>query len=131
MVCLDTSVLVSIIRKDESIMERLKIESDRNSRVSTTVVSLCELYAGAYGSRQPQKELERVGNVISTLQILSLTERASRRYGELVNERILRQSPIGDFDLMISSIVMEYGESLATHNEKHFAIVPGLNVEVW
>ena len=131
MVCLDTSVLVSIIRKDERAIEKLKAEADNGAGVSTTIINLCELYAGAYGSNDPEKELERVKGIVSALRVLEMNEEASRKYGELVNSQSLRRNPIGDFDLMISCIAMEFGESLATRNSKHFARVPGLKLESW
>jgi predicted nucleic acid-binding protein len=102
MVCLDTSVLVSIIRKNRSALEKLRAESDEGNAVSTTVINLCELYSGAYGSRNHERELERVGSVVATLRILGLGSEASRKYGELLNDESLKKNPIGDFDLLIS-----------------------------
>jgi tRNA(fMet)-specific endonuclease VapC len=131
MVCLDTSVLVSIIRKDKNAIEKLRIESDRDANISTTIINLCELYGGAYRSKNPEKELEKVEAAISSLRILELTMGASLRYGNLLNSLSLRRNPIGDFDLLIASIVMEFGEPLATRNTEHFGRVPGLKLEIW
>lgn len=132
MVCLDTSVLVPIIRKEKGILERLRAESEENDlSISTTMINLCELYNGAFGSNNPQRELEKVQSLASTLRVLDLNDSASRRYGELVNSRTLKKNPIGDFDLMISCIAMEFGETLVTRNAEHFARVPGLKMETW
>ena len=70
-------------------------------------------------------------SVVSTLRVLDLNDGASRRFGELVNNVILKKSPIGDFDLMISCIALEFGESLATRNTEHFRRVPSLKIETW
>ena len=59
MVCLDTSVLVPIIRKEKKVIERLRMEAENGTDISTTMISLCELYTGAYGSNNPQKELKK------------------------------------------------------------------------
>jgi tRNA(fMet)-specific endonuclease VapC len=131
MVCLDTSVLVSIIRKDRATLEKLRSEAENGTAISTTIINLCELFAGAYGSRDQGKELERVRGIVSTLRVLELSEEASRKYGELVNNQVLKRNPIGDFDLLISCIAMESDESLATRNKEHFGRVPGLKVESW
>jgi tRNA(fMet)-specific endonuclease VapC len=131
MVCLDTSVLVALIRKDPAAIEGLRAEADGGGVVSTTVVSLCELYSGAYGSKDPQKELIRVRDLISNLRLLELNEGAARRYGELANDATLKREPIGDFDLIIASIALEQDEKLATRNIKHFSRVPGLVTEGW
>lgn len=129
MVCLDTSVLVPIIRKEKAVLERLRTETDLS--VSTTMINLCELYRGVYGSKNPERELEKVQSLASTLRILDLNDGAGRRYGELVNSAALKRNPIGDFDLIISCIAMEFGETLITRNTEHFGRVPGLKIDTW
>ena len=131
MVCLDTSVLIPIIRKEKKVVERLRIEAENVASISTTTINLCELYAGVYGSNNLQKELEKVQSIISTLRVLDLNAGASRRYGELINSGILKKNPIGDFDLMIACIALEFGEPLATRNATCFERVPGLKIETW
>jgi len=131
LVCLDTSVLVPLLRKEESALNRLRSEADRGSRVLTTVVSLCELYAGAYASRDPPKELKKVERLLSRLEILELTKQASRKYGELLNYPAIRTQPIGDFDLIIAAIALSAEEALSTRDPEHFGRVPGLVVEQW
>ena len=131
MVCLDTSVLVALIRKDQAAIDGLTAEAERGGTVSTTVVNLCELYSGAYGSKNPQKELAKVQDLVSNLGLLELDAGAAKRYGELVNDATLKRAPIGDFDLIIASIALEQEEKLVTRNVKHFSRVPGLVTEQW
>ncbi len=131
MVCLDTSVLVSLIRKDQAAIDGLTAEAERGGTVSTTVVNLCELYSGAYGSKNPQKELAKVQDLVSDLGLLELDAGSAKRYGELVNDTTLKRAPIGDFDLIIASIALEQEEKLVTRSVKHFSRVPGLVTERW
>ena len=131
MVCLDTSVLVALIRKDQSALDALEGEARRGGAVSTTAVNLCELYAGAYGAKDPAKELSKVDELIAKLGVLELGTEVAKRYGELTREDALRKEPIGDFDMIIASIALESKERLATRNVKHFSRVPGLVVERW
>jgi tRNA(fMet)-specific endonuclease VapC len=131
MVCLDTSVLVALIRRDQAAIDGLTAEAERGGTVSTTVVNLCELYSGAYGSKNPQKELAKVQDLVSNLGLLELDAGAAKRYGELVNDATLKRAPIGDFDLIIASIALEQEEKLVTRNVKHFSRVPGLTTEQW
>ena len=131
MVCLDTSVLVALIRKDQAAIDGLTAEAERGGTVSTTVVNLCELYSGAYGSKNPQKESAKVQDLVSHLGLLELDAGAAKRYGELVNDATLRRPLIGDFDLIIASIALEQEEKLVTRNVKHFSRVPGLVTEQW
>ena len=131
MVCLDTSILVALIRRDQAAIDGLTAEAERGGTVSTTVVNLCELYSGAYGSKNPQKELAKVQDLVSNLGLLELDAGAAKRYGELVNDATLKRAPIGDFDLIIASIALERGEKLVTRDVKHFGRVPGLATEQW
>jgi tRNA(fMet)-specific endonuclease VapC len=131
MVCLDTSVVVAIIRKDRAATERLRSEVEGGGTLFTTVVSLCELYSGAFGARDPQKEVTKVEELCANLEILGLDQGAARRYGKLMHEDSLKQSPIGDSDLIIASIALQHGEKLVTRNVKHFSRVSGLVVEQW
>lgn len=131
MVCLDTSVLVALVRKDSQAVQRLTAESNGGAGLSTTIINLCELYAGAFASRDPKKELERVQGLISHLRVLELGVGAARRYGELVSSQGLKKEPIGDFDLMIGCIALEHNENIATRNLKHFGRIPGLIAERW
>jgi len=131
MVCLDTSILVALIRRDQAAIDGLTAEAERGGTVSTTVVNLCELYSGAYGSKNPQKELAKVQDLVSNLGLLELDAGAAKRYGELVNDATLKRAPIGDFDLIIASIALQQEEKLVTRDVKHFGRVPGLATEQW
>jgi predicted nucleic acid-binding protein len=43
---------------------------------------------------------------------------------------VIREQPIGDFDLIIALIAPSHDEPLATRNIEHFGRVPGLKVEL-
>ena len=131
MVCLDTSVLIALLRNERSAMNKLQTEAAKGTRISTTPVNLCELYAGAYGSKNQLRELRRIKDLQEIIIILEFHAEACRRYGELVNDPYLRGKTIGDFDLIIASIAISHGEPLATRNVEHFQRIPGLNIELW
>jgi predicted nucleic acid-binding protein len=122
---------VPLLRKEPGPLSLLRREAARGSRVSTTVINLCELYAGAYASQSPSKELQKIEGLMSRLEVFELTKVASQKYGELLRSPVLKTQPVGDFDLIISAIALSIGESLATRNAEHFGRVPGLSVETW
>ena len=131
MVCLDTSVIVALLRKDEGAVAKLAQAAAEGRTVGTTVVNLCELYAGANGSKRVAQELRKVERVTSLLQTFGFGVDSAKRYGELVNAPALKQKPIGDFDLIIAAIALSSDEAVATRNIEHFSRVPGLEVEYW
>lgn len=122
---------MALIRKDKAAIDGLTAETEKGGKVSTTMVNLCEMYSGAYGSKDPQKEVAKVQDLVSNLGLLELSAGAAKRYGELINDATLKRSPIGDFDLIIASIALEEEEKLVTRNLKHFSRVPGLVTERW
>ena len=131
MVCLDTSVLIAILRGEEDVMQRLEKEASQGTRISTTPINLCELYDGAYGSRDQTRELAKIDGLVNHLDILQFDLGACRKYGEKINQAPLKHEPIGDLDLIIACIAMSHGEVLVTHNIQHFDKVPGLVVQQW
>lgn len=131
MVCLDTSVIIALLRKDEGAVAKLASAAAEGRTVGTTVVNLCELYSGAHGSRRVVQELRKVERLTSLLQTFAFGVEAAKRYGELVNATSLKEKPIGDFDLIIAAIALSNEEVLATRNLEHFSRVPGLEVEYW
>jgi tRNA(fMet)-specific endonuclease VapC len=131
LVCLDTSILVALIRKESKVLQKLREIVVENPQVSTTIICVCELYTGAYNSSNPGRELERINEVLSALQILQLDDKSCRRFGELANSLQIKGNPVGDFDLLIASITIEANEVLATRNTRHFQRVPQLNIQSW
>ena len=131
MVCLDTSFIIALMRRDRGAEEKLEEYVARDMRLSTTPITACELFKGAYRSRRREVEVEKVRRVLAYLDILGFSVEACERFGKLVNGEPLRGSPIGDLDTMIASLALTHNEAVATSNRKHFERVPGLLVESW
>jgi len=122
--------LVAILRKEKKVVEKLSEEVAKGTSIYTTLINLCELYKGAFRSRNPST-LAIMEELIQTIGILEFNVDACRRYGEKINQAPLRNKPVGDFDLIIACIAMSHGEPLATRNTEHFSRIPGLNVQYW
>jgi type I restriction-modification system DNA methylase subunit len=65
----------------------------------------------------------------NTLDILEFSIAASETFWKLSIDLKRNGTEIGDFDLLIASIALTYGETLLTRNVRHFSRVPGLAVE--
>jgi predicted nucleic acid-binding protein len=132
LVCLDTSFLVDLIRRDQSALAELKrIESDENSALTTTPISACELYEGAYKSKSARKEIEKVNEILRRIKLLDFSLGACECYGKLVRDLRSAGRPIGDLDTLIASIALTNNEPILTQNSDHFSKVPGLIVRTW
>jgi len=131
MVCLDTSFIIALMRRDRNAEEKLKEYLARDMKLSTTPITACELFKGAYRSRRRDAEVEKVRKVLAYLNLLDFSVEACERFGKLVNGEPLKGSPIGDLDAMIASLALTHSEPVVTSNRRHFEMVPGLLVDSW
>lgn len=131
MVCLDTSFIIALLRRDERALAKLEEYTATQTRLTTTPITACELFKGAYKSNKREKELQKAKKTLSFLEVLNFSIEASERYGRLMASEGLQGAPIGDLDAMIAGIALTHGESVVTSNLKHFERVEGLRVESW
>ena len=131
MACLDTNFFVEIFRKEPS--ARAKLIQLRNNRESicTTIVTIAELYYGAYNSKKKSAGLKQVTSVLNTLRVLDLDVVSAEKYGELSAEPVLKAQPIKAFDLLIASIALINNENVILTKDEHFNHIPNIKAEQW
>lgn len=134
MVCFDTDFLIAFMQDSDPAAKR-KLEELRIRGLTfanTTVISVFELYKGAFSSKKKDGalgELARVERLLAMFDILPLDQDSAKMTGEFHSK--LKTNPIGEADLLIAGIAASKGEVLITRNIKHFERVPGLKVERW
>jgi tRNA(fMet)-specific endonuclease VapC len=138
-VVLDTDHLSVLQWQEQPACDRLLARLDRlpADDIATTLVSFQEQVEGwlAYlkRARKPAEvvrayaKLEAVWRSFLKMNVLSFTEEAQDRFGEL-----RRQCPrLPTMDLRIASITLVSGATLLSRNLRDFRHVPGLAVEDW
>ena len=127
---LDTSVCIPLInRTDEHVVAPPLGQSPGSLRLCSVVKA--ELHFGAHNSARVAENLQRVETFCRAFESLPFDDAAAERYG-LIRAQLRREGrPIGANDLMIASIALSGGLTLATRNMDEFARVPGLDVERW
>jgi len=131
MPCLDTDFLIALLRRRPEAVSRLEHYASTGQSVSTTAISACELYRGAYLSKRRGEEVKKVGGILRSVNLLTLTNESCETFGRLSSQPELVTQPIGDLDLLIASIVLASDELLVTRNVKHFSQIPDLRLEQW
>ncbi len=128
MVCIDTSILIDVLREDKDTKE-LEEYIDRQSKciASPTVF---ELWCGVLLSRRSEKEREKVRGLLESLDVLEMDEESSIEAAEIYAELVKRGREIPPLDAMIAGVARRRGEKLITADE-HFKRIEGLNVEIW
>ena len=131
MVCLDTSFLIALLRRDYLAEKKLAGYVSDEVKLSTTFINVCELFKGAYRSKRGAVEVEKVKGVLSYLEVLDFSIDACERFGKLVSELPLLNYPVGDLDTLLACLALSHGEPVLTSNRVHFERIPGLLVETW
>jgi len=129
MVCLDTTFFADLFRKNSAAEKKLYDLANETEIVSTTVITIAELYYGAYKSKNMSDEMKNVAGVLSSFVILEMNEEGAKLFGEILSTLEKKGQTISDRDILIGAISLSKGEkTIITRNGKDFARIPGLKV---
>jgi len=131
LVCVDTSFLIALLRRDADAEAKLESYIQDGEMITTTPICACELFAGAYKSTKRNLEIKRVKEFLSRMDLLEFSAQACERFGRVRCELESRGTPVGDFDIMIAAIAMAHSQPVLTSDVEHFRKIPGLTVETW
>lgn len=129
--CLDTDHLVEFFRGNKTVVLRVQEKIRTGEDIFITSISLCELFRGAYLSRNPDQEVLRIKILIYSCRILDFTVEATEIFGKISAKLSKKGMPIGDADLLIGCIALAHNCSIVTNNVKHFERIEGLTVDNW
>ena len=129
MVCLDTTFFADLFRKNPAAEKKLYELANETQTVSTTVMTIAELYYGAYKSKNIIDEMRNVALVLESFLILEMNQEGAKMFGEILSTLEKKGQTIPDRDILIGAISLSKGETtLITRNAKDFARIPGLKV---
>ncbi|MHA2247412.1 MAG: type II toxin-antitoxin system VapC family toxin [Candidatus Hodarchaeales archaeon] len=117
---LDTDFLIDVLRRRQSAIEKLTELRDSPEELFVTHINLCELYRGAYQSKNIQENLVEIDTLLNYLGILPFTQTADQRFGELITQLEKQGRKIGEMDTLIASLALDQGQMILTRNIKHF-----------
>ncbi|MEK6934669.1 MAG: type II toxin-antitoxin system VapC family toxin [Nanoarchaeota archaeon] len=128
MYCLDTNIIIEFFKGNERIIK--KIKENLNNQFFTTL-SLCELYKGAFLSKNKEKELINIQTLLDYLELVTLNMKSAEIFGE--KYKLLQDlgKMTQEFDLLNASIALAYDLTFVTLNKRHFINIPGLKIEEW
>jgi len=95
------------------------------------VITVAELYFGAYNSTRVEQNLTRAERFMASLVVLSLDVAALKTFGELKSHLRKTGQPVADFDLLIASIALANQRILVTNNTRHYERIPNLQIQNW
>ena len=131
MVCLDSDFLVAFLRGYPEAGKTMNNLLQTETRLTTTPINAYELYHGAYASTRKQENLEKVRNLLKTLEILTINDETCEIAGNIRATLESQGVKIGDADSLIAGIALNYKETIITRNVGHFSRIDELQIETW
>jgi len=135
MACLDTTVLVDLLRSNPDwkhrALDKIVKLSARGETIVTTRFNLAELYLGVELSNDAKRNYREVKNIFNYIDlILEFTDSSAQSFGRIAAHLRRIGRPVGDFDMLIAATSLAAGHTLlVTRNPSHFSGIPDLTVE--
>lgn len=128
MYCLDTNTVIDIFRGDRALKE--KVEKASDAGIFITSITLCELYKGAYLSKEAEKSLNEINTFLLYFDSLDLTRDACEIFGKEYSRLQKLGKNTEELDLIIASIAKANNLTLITRDQKHFENI-NIKKEIW
>jgi predicted nucleic acid-binding protein len=128
----DTDVISALMKGTGGELLARRLEAAIRDRQAISVITVFEIYYGAYRSRDPQRYISLFeSEVMPSIDIIDFDENAARIAARIWAERERIGSPIAPADLQIAATALASGSILITGNTRHFEGIPGLDIENW
>ncbi len=130
---LDTNILIDFLNEVPSVVEHVLLTGTHRCYIS--VISLHELYYGAYLARERKKEyftreLKKINTLLDYFTVLHLNSRGEE-YAHIKYALRKIGKPVDEFDMLIAGQALSEGLIVVTDNLKHFENMPNVKVENW
>ncbi len=129
MYLLDTDTLIYSLKGSEFVKKNLEAHLEDPMQIS--VISLLELFYGAYKSQKIASNIAKVKTLEHTFEIVTPGRETAEIFGMTKADLEKNGTPLDDFDLIIASTAMAHNLTLVTNNIKHFKRIDGLKLENW
>ena len=129
MYLLDTNIIIYILKGNEMVKKNLL--KHYHDSMSISVVTLMELYYGAYKSQKWESNLAKIKSIENSIEVLSLGKESVEIFGIQKAKLEKLGTPLDDFDLIQAACAMTHNLTLVTNNTKHFERIEGLKLANW
>lgn len=129
MYLLDTDTIIYNLKGNRVVQENLRRHFHDPLKIS--VITLMELYYGAYKSRKTTGNLAKIKTLESALEVIHVGNESVEIFGMLKANLEKSGTRLDDFDLILAACALAYNLTLITNNEKHFKRIEGLKVANW
>lgn len=125
---LDTDVVIELLRKNASVIDKIKQVKKKNCFISE--MTIAELYFGAAKSGRYEQQVKDVETVMANFKVIPVFE-CLPLYGQLRWRLQSRGLKIGDMDIFIGATAIAKNLIMVTGNTAHFARLDDIKIENW
>ncbi len=129
MYLLDTDTIIYSLKGNSAIAKNLEENLEDPMRIS--VITMMELYFGAYKSQAFEANIAKVRTIEQTFEILAADKEIADVFGAIKASLQKSGNPLDDFDLIISATALAHNLILVTNNMGHFGRIEGLKLTNW
>lgn len=129
MYLLDTDTIIFSLKGHDVVIKNLQRHFHDSMKIS--VITLMELYYGAYKSKKVESNLAKIKTLETSLEIIPLGSEVVEVFGMCKAKLEKKGTPLDDFDLILASSALTHNLVLVTNNLKHFKKIEGLKIENW
>jgi predicted nucleic acid-binding protein len=95
---------------------------------AVSIVTIGELYEGAYGYSNPTLHIERLRSFLAAYGVIGITQDIIERFAEIRAGLRRRGEIIPDFDIIIGATALTRDLTVLTFNRRHFGRIPGIRL---
>ena len=129
MYLLDTDTIIFSLKGHAAVEKNLR--SHLHDPMKVSVITLMELYYGAYKSKKVESNLAKIKTLETSLEIITLGKESVEIFGIYKAKLEKAGSPLDDFDLILGACALAHNLVLVTNNVKHFQRIEGLKLTNW
>jgi predicted nucleic acid-binding protein len=129
MYLLDTDIVIYSLKGHSAVKK--KLERNLHAALKISIVTLMELYYGAYKSQKVTSNIGKIKRIEDAVEIIALGRESAEILAMLKADLEKAGTPLDDFDLILAACALAHDLVLVTNNVKHFQRIQGLKFENW
>lgn len=129
MYLLDTDTIIFSLKGHAAVEKNL--QGHIHDPIKISVVTLMELYYGAYKSQRVESNLAKIKTLENALEIIPLGKESAEIFGIYKSKLETVGTALDDFDLVLASCALAHNLTLVTNNIRHFERIEGLKLANW
>ncbi len=124
----DTDICSAYLKGDNRVYGRFV---QYGGRLHVSAVTAGQLFTWALVAGPGSNRMQRLLGLLRHTTFLDVDRRVSEKFGDLRAAQIRQGQRTPDADLLIAATAMVHNLTVVTHNQKHFAAIPGLSLQDW